>query len=387
MSNPDHGTRTTEENVHNLASPRNSLSEGFHDIPAARMEQLREATLEKLHKARVIVPMREKGPVIQPFLEATRMRVPITVINDGSDDIAIDTVRRFDLEPVDRNAILEAVDWGRLLDVLHLDAIPRGKGTTVFAGYLYTYGQNEYGPGENPKWIIQHDAELAVDSQFTNIDYIGAAMTMATDATRHIKIAKAGRNNEIVMSHIAGLGHTASLLRAQGLHEQAQRAMDLHNRLQRYKWILTGQFGLRMEEAMNRPFGTGYLEEILTATFVEDTAAVDGTDPLLQVVNRKPCPDGLNSYIKELIMMQKICAALTTMTFFGKPTNEWTINDVATVNGTMTTDINTVMIPDHEGPMETQIVPNERVIPSVTQLVSAGIVKEGVLKDLVQSYN
>lgn len=90
--------------------------------------------------------------------------------------------------------------------------MPHGKGVAVLAGYLTQYIVNRY-EKNNPKWIIQHDAEVSNYAEHKGVDYLGFGISEAGENVHHIKTAKSGRNNEGIMmsrSSLLSLKHLSS---------------------------------------------------------------------------------------------------------------------------------------------------------------------------------
>ena len=331
-------------------------------------------------KLRIVVPMRERGPVIRPLLATLvggQQVAPgnILVVDDGSDDDALNEVRRYgkDVRLVFRDDILDVLDWPRLLQILNLTGRPRGKGVSVLAAYLDLYFAAKY-LGRNPTWIGQNDAEIAEFHRYRCWEHLGFGVVTQPDA-KYVKTAKFGRTNERCMT-----ARWMLLILAQAENvapEIRKRAGEIAWRLGGHKWMLTGEFALRWELAMSRPFATGYLEETLISLFVEDRfARPPMVNAVIQVGNPNPRLDAANDDRKESLMQQQISNFLLMAALEGVlPVDQWDVETIARLNRTaMAKPLVMGWIPPNEGPVVAEAVRNDRIIPSVTQLDKAGLI-------------
>ncbi len=333
-------------------------------------------------KALLIVPMREKGSVIRPLLTTLVMRVGmdprrILVVNDGSDEEAVEEALRNHTVLIDRDEVLECVHWNKLLPVLNLCERPRGKGVAVLAGYLLSYCM---GDSDIPEWIFHNDAEIRGYAKYRGLEYLVWGM-LQEPAAEYVKIAKAGRGNErciatrCMMDVLAESSFVNEAIR--------QRARQIFNRLVRHKWMLTGEFGFRFEVAMARPLATGYLEETLAALYCEDRFA-RGAGCTVQVANPHPRDDGNNDERKESIMQQQVSNFLLMMALEADPTDQWGLPEIARLNSTcMSRPIRLGWIASGDEPVRAELIKNDRIIPSVQTLVEGGFVDVAELKQLV----
>lgn len=334
----------------------------------------------------VVVPMRERGDVVRSVFEGLTTQVPadhIVVVDDGSDDQALSEVRQYpDISLIYRDDILGLLDWDRLLPILNLKEIPRGKGLTVMAGYLYHFLRAHYS-NIRPRWIFQNDAEIAEYHRYQCLDHLVYGMVTNPDR-RYFKMAKFGRTNERCMTARSML-HV--LVDSPAVSRKIRtRAHQLFIRLVRHKWMLTGEFLLSSDLATRRPFATGYLEETLTSMFMEDIAASDekGRDIIIQMANPNPRLDAANDDRKESIMQQQISNFLLAMALWAKPTDKWSLKDISELNqGPMSKPIRMGWIPPNDGPVVAEVVRNDRIIPSINQLFEGGFVDEVAAKRLV----
>lgn len=333
-------------------------------------------------KVAIIVPMRERGPVIRPLLTTlASQRLPsrtILVVNDGSDDDALNEVRQHGENGVHlafRDDILDVLNWERLLPVLNLEERPRGKGVAVLAGYLYWYLLTDGYLGQRPDWIGQTDSEIAEFHRYLCWNHLGYGMVTMPNA-QYVKMAKFGRTNERCMAARWMLFVLASSDRVDP--SIRGRAEEICYRLGRHKWMLTGEFALRWKLAVNRPFATGYLEETVTSLFAEDYCArhYPGTDAIVQVGNPNPRLDAANDDRKESLMQQQISNFLLTIALEGvPPVDQWDVETITRLNHTvMAKPLVMGWIPPNEGPVVAEAIRNDRIIPSITMLDRAGLI-------------
>jgi hypothetical protein len=181
------------------------------------------------------------------------------------------------------------------------------------------------------------------------------------------------------MAARSGLLALERLLKADlfGARAVAERAGDLFRRLAPYKWMLSGQFMLRWEAALNRPFASGYLEETLICAFMEDRASELGTRTA-QVENPVRYEDAVSGYRKEATMFQAVNNFLLQLAFIRKPVHHWTLKDIAEINRRYMRHSGELLglIGPGGGPVAAWRVSEERIMPSVRMLAENGFIRE-----------
>ena len=271
---------------------------------------------------------------------------------------------------VDKEEILQVLDWEALQKTISSPNMPRGKGIAVLAGYLYVYISNKL-HSQKTKWIFQHDAEIIETNTLTNFDYLVWTLIASQQNPFHIKIAKGGRNNEATMVARSLLLSLLNLPDTPANNQIKLRAVDLFKKLTPLKWMLTGQFLLDGDLAMQRPFASGYLEETLLSVFVKDIAS----HRTLQVSNPYPCIDNDNDKYKEDRMMQIISNFIFMLACFHKPASKWTIDDIRLFNNKFMADKAVFgFIPPGDEPVKICRSDNNLVIPSVVMMDKKGII-------------
>ncbi len=152
--------------------------------------------------------------------------------------------------------------------------------------------------------------------------------------------------------------------------------------------MVSGAFALRYDLAMNRPFATGYLEEVLTCAFVED-AGQEKERKTIQVANPTPCYEGNNDFHKEWIILQGVSNFLFLLAIIGKPVNKWSVKDIKKINKKIMSDKKEMGIIPPEGderPVQIKTVPDERIIPSIKDLDKEGIINWKKAEQFYKTY-
>jgi hypothetical protein len=339
---------------------------------------------------RVVVPMHEYRPVIEPLL-STLIGVNkynpknLTVINDRSLEPAFEPLNKWNIKAVDRSLVLDCLDWEQLLPILSLEEIPVGKGVAVLAGYLVQWAYAEkYGA---PMWLAQNDSEESYYATYRALEYITYGITQVPGCG-YVKLAKSGRGNERCLS-ARGMLHVL----AQNNFVNAaiaSRAGQLFHRLIHHKWMLAGTFAMKWELAMNRPFATGYLEETVISMYCEDVFAHNKQGCTVHVNNPNDRGDGDNDERKESIMQQQISNFVLQMALSADPLNNWGLSEIARLNQECMKQSFPVAWMGSEQdlhmrnmPCQGDIVHNDRLIPSVMMLINEDFVDTDNLRRLV----
>lgn len=379
----DRSERAYVVNPDKLEGLRAHLSEGFLRPSLEAIDSVQAKTKQILQtgEVRVLIPMQEQGPVLTPALSLLTNLMPphyITIVDDGSDDLALETAYRFGATVVEAQRILDAVNWNKILPILNLTERPHGKGVAVFAGSLHQYYAAKLN-GQTPSWLCHHDSEIEQYDAYRGLEYLMYGLLQYPDRP-YIKMAKTGRGNGRIMTvrnTLQALSNIPSLP-----ENVRRRAYDLYLHTTPHKWMLTGEFLLHWDIAMKRFFGTGYLEETLITLFAPRP---------IQVSNPNPRRDAKNSPKKEATMQQEIGNALIYAAF-EKPLEQWDIADIRRINSTvLDQNVEGARIPDPEdsdpeGPNEPFTAKSNRVIPSIEMLRKEGLINESELLDYIESH-
>lgn len=337
----------------------------------------------------VSIPMKEEQPSVTAFLKVAGPRMPdqrIIIIDDGStENVVAEVLKHRVATLVPKSEILATINEAKLLPILGLDHMPRGKGVAVFASYLLHYLAHTYSKNFHPQWIIHTDADIGAHKSFRPLDYLSYGMLAGNDIA-HVKLAQSGRNNEATMairSMLGALGMFTKDATSAEMQGFSARASDLFAKLAKYKWILSGTFALSFSAAMRRPFATGYIEETLIAAYVEDAAL-----RTVQVANENRCTDGANDFMKESIIVQQAANFTACLSYINKNVHEWTIDDIANINSCiLKRPVPLAFIPPTgPEPVIGYAIENERIIPSIEALAGNGFIDMEKGKQLVKKY-
>ncbi|MDO8564935.1 MAG: hypothetical protein Q7R88_02990 [bacterium] len=351
-------------------------------LDAARAQILQRTTSGEMV---VTIPFRERDNTVGGVLDALAQWLPpasILVVENGSSDEAISAVReRAGVRLAYQDDLLDTLDWARLLPLLKIDKRPKGKGVAVLAGSLFWHFMVRAGRIGHPQWIMAHDAEIRECDRYRSVEHLVWA-TLQRQSAHYAKTAKYGRTNSACMTARSML---AVLANAPGNVDPQvrRRAADLFERLVPHKWMLTGEFMMRFELVMRRPFATGFLEETLASTFAEDLGASTGAHTV-HVANPNPRMDAANTRRKERMMQQQISNFILLLAVFGIPTHEWTSATIEELNRNwMSTPHAMGWITDDEGPTCAEMLPSDRILPSVQMLVDGGYILGDKVRQLL----
>ncbi|MEK7099211.1 MAG: hypothetical protein AAB916_01695 [Patescibacteria group bacterium] len=356
------------------------LQPSYSDIESCRKKTERYL---KDRNVAMVIPVKENSPVCT-FLDHLVSDLPpecITVVDGGSASCALDTARRHGTRILSACAILDTIDWDRLLPILALDKKPcgpagaRGKGVAVFAGYLFQYALATH-QQVFPRWICQHDSELARYEEYRGLEYLLYGLFQRPLAS-YIKMAQVGRENERCMAARSAFGDWATLpYLTPAIQKHASRVFE---KLTRDQHMLAGEFMVSWDVAMRRPFGTGFLEETLIALFA---------DPAVCVYNPNPRSDEKNPQHKESRMQQEIISFMNAVVLGEQCVDAWSIHDIARFNAdVLSRPLPMGWIPDpteqNPGPVRAEVFEQNRIMPSIRMLVDGGFIDEKMLTRLI----
>lgn len=334
----------------------------------------------KDYNVSMVIPVKENNLVCE-FLDHIVSILPsdyITVMDGGSAPCALEAARRHNVRIMATSKVLDTLDWERLLPILALETKPytpgesRGKGVSVFAGYLFQYAWAMYRQIW-PRWICQHDSELTAYEHYRGLEYLLYGLFQRPLA-RYIKMAQVGRENERCMAGRSSFGDWATL---PYLPPAIQKhANHLFEKLTRDQHMLAGEFMVAWDIGMDRPFATSFLEETLIALFA---------DPPVCVYNPNPRSDGRNPQVKESKMQQEIMNFMNAVALGEQHIDAWNIKDIAKFNGDiLSRPVRMGWIdPDNPGPVRPEVFEQNRIIPSIRMLADGGFIDETRLKALI----
>ncbi len=368
--------------------------DNFFQPNAMQLEQSRAGIVAMLKRwGHVIVPMREKRPVVGPVLEYLCSRVDpcrVIVADCGSEDPALGAVASFldrGVHLFHHDEVLGLVDWDRLLPVVNLPEPPKlGKGVTVMAGMIALRVLYPRAAA-----VVQHDSDVREPERYDCLSALAFPMTRVKQGERvlYAKISRPGRGNQATMTARNIVGDMST---NPALPEHISRlAQHRYMTLREHKWMLTGEFGLFGRIAFNRPFATGYLEETLISSFVEDCIEYRRNghkEVVAQVEALMPRVDDANDDRKEFRMMDRICRFLVESVLFGKPLPDWSLEDFQRFNERFGAQSVVARIPSGEdgaalhGPVIVENLVQDRIIPGIKMLEKGGF----FIKDRVETF-
>lgn len=326
----------------------------------------------KEKRINLVVPMKETQDTIKNLLCYATKKMPpesIIVINDNSSQKAVKAVKKFQgVNLINKEEILNLLDWKKLNSLIHLKQKSKGKGMSVMAGYLFLYIYNHF-KNKNQGFIFQTDADIKNHTKFKPLEYLTYGI-LQNCQTVYVKIAKGGRNNEshiAVRSALAMLEDLNLVIEGEKANQISQRAKQLFENLAKYKWILGGTFALSEKLAFSRPFASGYLEETLICAFIEDWIKKNN-GVSIQISNPNYCSDGDNSYFKENTIVQTTANFVITLTLMEKMIPDWTLEDIAWLNKNLMSKPKPIaLIPPKKSkePVFVQMIGSEKILPSI----------------------
>jgi len=343
-------------------------------------------------KVDLVVPMKEEEGAVENLFHYVMKRLPpycLLIVNDESRGKALEVVKNFrNTFLINKEEILETLRWEKLLPLLGLSQIPKGKGMAVLAGYLFRHLLKKEGLKKS-EWVFQTDADIKNHHRFQPLEYLTWGI-LKNPKVIHVKIAKSGRNNEAhmaVRSALVMLEDIEKVVSCREGKEIAQRAGQLFERLAKYKWILSGTFAISDNLAYTRPFSSGYLDETLTCAFVEDISSQkEGFS--IQISNPNSCLDRENSFLKENMIIQRSANFLITLALAKKSVSDWTADDIGWINNNLMNPIPIVLIPPkgNEEPVIVEVITNERILPSVKMLEENGLIDKVKAMSLLRRF-
>jgi hypothetical protein len=364
----------------------------FLECNDLKIKLLKEKIKEFLDKRKkiLLVPARERTNTLNSlylYLAENFENFPCLVINDeGVRSINQGSSRFKNLLVVDKEKILRAIDWKRLLPILNLKEIPRGKGTTVMAGslFLFLFWKDE------DFLFFQTDADILNPNEFKPLEYLTYGLLFYPDSLQ-VKMAQGGRNNEVhmaVRNSLIMLEDLEMIIEGKKAKIIAKRARELFENLAKYKWILSGTFALSSSLIFNRPFASGYLEETLICAFVEDLAR-KLKRPRVEVSNPNYCKDVPNEFKKEYLILQATANFLITLLLMQKPVDEWELKDIIYINKNLLSQRKPIaLIPpvNGEGPVWVGLIEQERIFPSIRMLFENKLIIKKEINKIFKKY-
>lgn len=269
--------------------------------------------------------------------------------------------------------------------------VPIGKGMSIFWLHLFDEVVRPQLPEET--------VTLQIDSDITNIGspvekynalyYLALPYVLNPEKNFvHTKTASPGRNNEPTMVTRNALFALADAgIPLAGLYAKFS---------QRLKWMLTGEFSFGNRSSVrNMPHSSGYGAETILAMYLA-LLNEKGLGDTAQVAIRIPRIDASNTYNKEYVMYDQLGYLMFALAI--RPTGPGTvaampgvdslsIADVKEINTRMAKREYYTVIGEEAGPCEVISTVNDRIIPSIAELIKAGYIDNNVVDQLKAKYN
>ena len=313
-------------------------------------------------------------PAIVKFLdEQTSKKGKVTVMDADSTDKTAEVAKAAGAKVVTQSDMFECIEMEPFKELLG-DPKPRGRGMTLYAFWIYRFIVQE----ENvPKYAIYSDSDIKNYPEYDPMPYM--AYPLVIDAKKdfnYFKIAKPGRNNETVMGARCAMRGVSEL------------GLRYFNRLSRDMWMISGEYGYKCEYMKRLPHCTRSFVDTYTAMYFAD---IEREKP--DTVAIVSCPnsriDKKNDPLKEQTILYSIGCNLVGTAAYGKAIADLTMEDIKVLNTKVFPAFSYYpFIPeDVHAPMQSVNIMNDRVIPSVQQVIDAGWVKKDKVAKMKEKYS
>ena len=369
---------TVQDDVE-YAGFQESLTKDFYSISEeANEKEIREKLLAFLADGPIEIQIpawneEDTLPAIASFLDnQTGNNAKVLVMDADSTDKTAEAAKAAGARVVTQSDMYECIDMDAMKEVLG-DSKPRGRGMTLYAFWLYRFLIQEEGI---PTYAVYSDSDIRNFAEYDPMPFL--VYPLVFDSKRdfnYFKIAKPGRNNETVM---------AGRCVMRGLNELGKRYFE---RLSRDMWMISGEYGYRCEYMKRLPHCTRSFVDTYTAMYFAD------------IERKKPdsvaiisCPnsriDKKNDPLKEQTILYSIACNLVGTAIHGVAIADLTLADIKELNANIFPRFSYYpFIPeDVHAPMQSVHIMNDRVIPSVQQVIDAGWVKKDKVAQMKEKY-
>jgi len=311
------------------------------------------------------------GPILEYLVEQLGDPNKIVVMDADSDDNSAEVARRHGARVVLQSDMYKCIKQDKFSDILQ-EKRPRGRGMTLFAFWLYRFLIQE----TYPRYACFVDTDIRNFREYDPLPFL--AYPIVTEKKKnflHVKVAKPGRGNEPVMS-------ARCTLRA--INDLGRRYFE---QLSRDMWMLSGEYVVQPEHARTMPHATRSFVDTLISIYLADLAHEDGGQIALVAIPNSRL-DKKNDNRKEQLIMYSISTNAVAFVCFGKPASKLTLTDIRHLNREVFNRYSLYpLIPDEPGlPMQATAIMNDRIIPSVQQLVENGLVIPDQVKKMKKKY-
>ena len=274
------------------------------------------------------------------------------------------------IKPIEQWDMLKNVmDIDRFKDLCQVNDIRdlRGKGLTMFTGYLHRYLLKQQGLSPSASThVIQTDTDIANmgagPEKWDPLSYFAYFILRNHPDVHYLKAAKVGRNNEPFYVFNNALGAFGS----HGLKYKEDLNKDI--------WPLTGEYGFNRqfpEEQVVYP--SGYPIEMLMNMRRAELNCL-----WKQVSIPEARRDGQNDWNKEIPMYADIQRMMLLVLGTRKQLDELSLDDLRTINGIIAEDhVTYVHDTKQVVPANPKALRASRLMGSIPQLQKAGIIYSG----------
>jgi len=289
----------------------------------------------------------------------------ILVMDADSTDKTAEAAGKAGARVIRQSDMYECVKMDEFKAILG-DEKPRGRGMTLYAFWLYRFLIQEEGI---PSYAVFCDSDIKNFAEYDPMPFLAYPLVFDSDKSfNYLKIAKPGRNNETVM---------AARCVMRGINELGMRYF---NRLARDMWMITGEYGIKCEYMKNLPHCTRSFVDTYTTMYFAD---VERKEP--ETVAIVSCPnsrlDKKNDPLKEQTILYSIACNMIGTAVYDVAIADLTIENIKELNVKVFPQFSYYpYIPEEvHTPMQSVNIMNDRVIPSVQQLIDSGL----IIKDKV----
>ncbi len=356
-----------------------SLTKDFYSIHEKVVEKgTRKKLLEFLADGPIEIQIpawneEDTLPAIAKYLKKqTSNKGKVLVMDADSTDGTAEAAAKAGVRVIKQSDMYKCVKMDEFKAILG-DPKPRGRGMTLYAFWLYRFLIQENGI---PTYAIYCDSDIRNFAEYDPMPFMVYPLVFDSEKDfNYFKIAKPGRNNETVM---------AARCVMRGINALGQRYFD---RLSRDMWMISGEYGYRCEYMKRLPH--------CTRSFVDTYAAMYFADLEREKPNSVAiisCPnsriDKKNDPLKEQTILYSIACNLVGTALYNVAVADLTMDNIKELNASVFPKFSYYpYIPEEvHAPMQSVHIMNDRVIPSVQQLIDNDLVIKEKVAEMKEKY-
>jgi len=366
------------ENDEALKRFRNTLETDFYSVADEVNSQATRPKLLEFLRSKdfsVQLPTWNEGDTVGGILDhmIKQMGGPerILLMDANSTDNTAEVARDRGVKPILQADVYKCVKSDKLFDVLD-EQNPRGRGMTIYAFWLYRTLITE----EFPTYTCFVDTDIRNFPEYDPLPFMAYPIVTRPDENFiSVKVAKPGRGNEPVMCGRCIL---------QVFGKLGERYF---NRLARDMWMISGEYVVQPKLMKSMPHATRSFVDTITSFDLADLAE-GGKGKLALVAVPNSRLDKKNDNMKEQVILYSIPVNMAALVNFGTPASELTIKQIAQLNREVFPKYSVYpYIPDQPGvAMQAACIVNDRILPSVDQLIANDMIDTAAVKEVKQKY-